>query len=550
MRQKWRPWRSRHRYERETDARLLVEVPDVIIHVVDPAVHRPDHLVRLVQELAEGVHLRPLLERQALDRPTLEFVEDLNLQLGLLDGELLALVDERVVLALQAALLRVVAPGRAEGEYQDDDPADATPDAHVRSRPGIPGDPFPRAAVIISGPGRVNASPGVVSGARIDGLGKPRGTGPRLSSVTQTTTITDQIARLGILPAGRLARAARLEAAAADARTFLADLVRRGWLTRLQAVQIGRGRGHHLTVGNYLLLDRLGSGGMGRVFLARHRGLGRLAAVKLVRLDRRHCPATRMRFLREVRLVGRLNHANVVHAYDAGADHGSLYLAMEYLPGADLGRVVVAEGALDPGRACEYARQAALGLQHLHARGLIHRDVKPSNLALAAGGRVVKVLDIGLARRKKKAGVQSDRPRRGLGSPDYAAPEQIADAQRVDSRADLYGLGCTLYHLLTGRVPFRGGNAARKLMRHLTDTPRPVEELRPDLPVGLGDVVRRLMARRPEDRFKTAAEAAAALAPFAVAMTEPAQQSNSNGPNAQSLPTDADMPTKSEFDSE
>ena len=324
---------------------------------------------------------------------------------------------------------------------------------------------------------------------------------------------------LGVLPPEESRTVARLERRAADTRSFLADLHRNGKLTRLQAIQIGRGRGHHLTLGQYLLLDRLGSGGMGRVFLARHRTLGKLAAVKMVRFDRRHCSVTRARFLREVRLISRLNHEHVVHAHDAGAAHGAFYLAMEYVRGPDLGHEISAGGAMEPGRACEYVRQAALGLQHIHDRGLIHRDMKPSNLALAAGGRTVKVLDVGLARSSRSSQRDSglSHARKLIGSPDYASPEQILDSRRVDARADIYGLGCTLYHLLTGRVPYLGGTVVEKALKHLAGTPPlRVENLRPGLPEGLGDVIRRMMAHRRTHRFRTASEVAAALAEFAV----------------------------------
>lgn len=345
--------------------------------------------------------------------------------------------------------------------------------------------------------------------------------------------------RLGVLQPGLAGEAARLERLTPDGREFVTELARRQWVTRLQAVQIGRSRGHHLLVGQYLLLDRLGSGGMGRVFLARHRGLGRIAALKLVRKDRRHCPATRARFLREVRLVARLNHENVVHAHDAGFDHGAFYLVMEYVPGPDLGRVIVSEGALDFGRACEYARQAALGLQHVHDQGLVHRDVKPSNLGLAAGGRVVKVLDVGLARTPGNQDPGLSGVGRLIGSADYTAPEQVVDSQRVDRRADLYALGCTLYHLLTGQVPFPDGTAVQKARRHLSEVAQPVEDVRPGIPAGLGDVVRRLMARRRKNRFQTATEAAEALTPFAVPLTVPVRAAGAT-PN---LPTAIDLPT-------
>jgi serine/threonine protein kinase len=333
--------------------------------------------------------------------------------------------------------------------------------------------------------------------------------------------LTDELIDLGVVAPKYASTLERMERRASDSRAFLAGLYRAGRLTRLQAIQIGRGRAHHLVVGPYLLMERLGSGGMGRVFLARHRRFGKLAAVKLVRFDRRHCSTTRARFLREVRLIGRLNHENVVHAHDAGKAHGSFYLAMEYIPGPDLGRVIMAEGRIDVGRACEYARQAALGLAHIHERGLIHRDLKPSNLALAADGRVLKVLDVGMARLSREGGSSLSQARKLLGSPDYAAPEQILDSRRVDPRADLYSLGCSLYHLLTGRVPFPGGTSVEKALKHLSESPRPIEDLRSNLPEGLGDLVRKLMMRRRTHRFRTAIDAAAALADFAEPITSP-----------------------------
>lgn len=364
--------------------------------------------------------------------------------------------------------------------------------------------------------------------------------------MNQTASISASLHALGILPKRDAKRAARLERRSASDRAFVTELHRRGLLTRLQAIQVGRGRAHHLVVGPYILLDRLGAGGMGRVFLARHRRLGRLAAVKLIRLDRRHCPTTKARFLREMRLVAELNHANVVHALDAGKAHHAYYLAMEYVPGPDLGSVIRSHGPLEPSRACEYARQAALGLQHIHERGLIHRDIKPSNLGLSANFRHVKVLDVGLARRQSQAPADPglSQARRLIGSPDYASPEQVLDSRRADPRADLYALGCTLYHLLAGHVPYPGGTPVAKALRHLNETPTPIEELRPDLPAGLGDVLRKLMARRRVDRYGSALEAAAALAPFA-ATFDPARPFHPRRLASQ-MPTAAEGSTLSE----
>jgi serine/threonine-protein kinase len=295
------------------------------------------------------------------------------------------------------------------------------------------------------------------------------------------------------------------------------ELVRRGWVTTLQLRWLLRGRGARLWLGGYLLLDRLGKGGMGQVFLARHRLIGRLAAVKVIRGDHHNYPDAVLRFRREILAVSRLDHPNVVHAYDAGVADWALYLALEYIHGPNLAQVV-GEGPVPPGLACEYARQAARGLAHMHERGLVHRDVKPSNLALAPHTGLVKVLDVGLARFAEWA--RPDGPsgmtRAGhlLGTVDYLSPEQVKDPRKAGIRSDVYALGCTLYHLLTGQVPFPDGGAVQKAMQHVLDEAPTVEGLQPDLPSGLGSVVRRMMAKRRRDRYQTMDEAAEALAPF------------------------------------
>ncbi len=283
-------------------------------------------------------------------------------------------------------------------------------------------------------------------------------------------------------------------------------LLERGWMTVFQVNQVHRGQGQNLMVGPYLLLERLGKGGMGEVFKARHVRMRRTVALKLVR------PARRARFLREIEVAARLDHPNVVRAYDAGELAGDYYLVMEYVEGEDLDRLVQREGPLDPLQVCDYARQAALGLQHAFERGVVHRDLKPSNLLLSSQDALVKVLDLGLAR---LAEPEDDRPegpltRKGqiLGSVDFMAPEQAKDSRSADTRADLYSLGCTMYFLLTGRLPFPGGSPLQRLMRHLNEEPESLESLRPGLPSQLVVAVRRLMAKRPEDRFQTPAELA------------------------------------------
>jgi serine/threonine-protein kinase len=277
-----------------------------------------------------------------------------------------------------------------------------------------------------------------------------------------------------------------------------------------------------LLLGSYVLIDRIGAGGMGHVFLARHRTFDRRAAVKVVRPDRCENPRVRARFLREVRALGRLNHPHIVHAYDAGTVGRAYYLAMEYVPGPDLGEVLATGAVLAPGRACAYARQAALGLQHLHESGLVHRDVKPGNLRLTDDGRAVKVLDVGLVK-DRVAGGDEGLTRAGflVGTADYVAPEQVADSAAAGPRADQYALGATLFHLLTGELPFPGGTPVARALRRVTADAPPVRTRRPDLSPDLAGVVDRLLARHPEDRFPSAGAAAVALAPFAT-RSEPA----------------------------
>jgi serine/threonine protein kinase/WD40 repeat protein len=304
------------------------------------------------------------------------------------------------------------------------------------------------------------------------------------------------------------------------------ELVRRGLLTTFQANEIMQDRAGRLVLGQYLLLERLGQGGMGEVFKARHRVLDRLVALKIIRAEYVNHPDAVERFRRECRAAGRLSHPNIVavqHADQVGDVH---FMAMEYLEGQDLGRLLKEHGALPPGEACEYVRQAALGLQHAHEQGMVHRDVKPANLMRTTGG-VVKVLDLGLARlrvttdpqvgRGLEAAPQQDLTRAGsiMGTPDYIAPEQATgDSAGADIRADVYSLGCTLFHLLTGRPPFAGKTVHEKIAARLTQPPPRADEARPGLPVGLSAVVLRMMQQDPAARHQTPGEVAAALARY------------------------------------
>jgi WD40 repeat protein/tRNA A-37 threonylcarbamoyl transferase component Bud32 len=363
--------------------------------------------------------------------------------------------------------------------------------------------------------------------------------------------LLDALRQARLLSPAHLEEAARLQAHFPEPRALARELVRRGRLTPFQVNQLFQGRG--LLLGQYVLLERLGEGGMGQVLKARHQKLERMAAVKLIRPERLANPTIVERFQREARAAARLAHPNIVAVYDADEVGGTHFFAMEYVEGTDLAKLVKQQGPLPAAVACDYVRQAALGLQHAHEQGLVHRDIKPSNLLLAgkAGGGVVKVLDMGLARLEAAPGEGSDgadpltQEGAVMGTPDYMAPEQASDSRRADIRADLYSLGCTLYFLLTGKVPFPGGTLAEKLLKHQAEEPRPVEQLRPGLPPAVGSVVRKLMGKRPEQRYQTPAELAAALEPLCrpavpVAVLAPA---GARGPAVPAIPLGAQAPT-------
>jgi serine/threonine protein kinase len=286
--------------------------------------------------------------------------------------------------------------------------------------------------------------------------------------------------------------------------------------------QVLSGKGRRPRVGPYVLLERLGRGGMGHVYKAEHCLMKRIIALKLAgRLRRGRDDAAMLnRFRREVEAAGRLRHPNIVTAYDAGVSHGRLYLAMEYIEGIDLKRLVEKIGPLTVDLACEIVRQTAEALHHAHERGLVHRDIKPSNLMLAPPGVTVKLLDLGLAQLTDLASSSAEEhePDEELcGTPDFMAPEWGHTPCQADVRGDLYSLGCTFYFLLTGQVPYPGGSWTEKLLRHSLDQPAPLRHLRPDVPAAVAAIVERLMAREVEKRYANAAAVATDLAALSFA---------------------------------
>jgi uncharacterized protein (TIGR03067 family) len=307
-----------------------------------------------------------------------------------------------------------------------------------------------------------------------------------------------------------------------DARTLAGELVRRGMLTPFQANQAFQGHAAALVLGPYVLQQRLGEGGTGEVFAARHRHLDRLVALKQLRKDLLTDQEAVTRFQREVHVVSQLADPHVVHAYDAGPVGTNYFLAMEYVEGIDLHRLVRQNGPLPAPVALEYVRQAALGLRCIHEHGLVHRDIKPSNLIVtkakgskAQGAELIKILDLGLARLHRPIDEATAAVTGAsavlMGTLDYMAPEQALDFHNVDIRADIYSLGCTLYYLLTGQPPFPGGTLAHKVLRQQQAQPQPIEQLRPDLPAALPQLLNHMMAKQPEARYQSPAELGSAL---------------------------------------
>jgi serine/threonine protein kinase len=267
----------------------------------------------------------------------------------------------------------------------------------------------------------------------------------------------------------------------------------------------------------YRVVRRLGGGGMGTVYEVEHRLMKRRAALKVIKRSYLESAGAVERFRREVHAAARLLHPNIVTAFDAEQAGDTHFLVMEYVEGSTLGRLVRRGGPLAVAEACDHVRQAALGLQHAHERGMVHRDVKPDNLMLTPDG-TVKVLDFGLASltAERDAGGLSQ-PNAIMGTAEYIAPEQAEDAHSADSRADVYSLGCTLYYLLTGEVPYPAPTTLLKILAHRERPVPSVRRQRPDVPDDLAAVVTRLLAKRPDDRYPTAAEVAAALTPFTTA---------------------------------
>ncbi|MDX1947168.1 MAG: serine/threonine-protein kinase [Pirellulaceae bacterium] len=292
-----------------------------------------------------------------------------------------------------------------------------------------------------------------------------------------------------------------------DGNHFARTLVRAGRLTEFQAGELAQGRATPLVLEPYVLLGKIGAGGMGQVFKAQHRRMKRVVALKVLSAEALKSPAGALRFQREVEAAARLIHPNIVTAFDANEFAGSHFLVMEYVEGIDLSTLIKRRGALPLAEALDYAVQTARGIAFAHAEGIIHRDIKPSNLLLDKRG-TIKILDMGLARLDTPDGEGVGLTASGevMGTIDYMAPEQALDTKRADARADIYSLGCTLYRMLTGEMMYEGDTFIRKLIAH---SESPIPELaakRTDLPATLEQLFRRMVAKTPGERPQTMAE--------------------------------------------
>lgn len=269
------------------------------------------------------------------------------------------------------------------------------------------------------------------------------------------------------------------------------------------------------SLGPYRLLEFVGGGGMGAVFRALDSTLDRIVAVKVLSHRQSSDEEMLKRFRNEAQSAARLDHENIGRVYAVGSDGGWHYIVFEYIDGTNLRDVITQGGPFDLGRTIDVTIQLADALEHASQRDVVHRDIKPSNIIITPAGRA-RIVDMGLARLHQVAG-DNDLTASGmtLGTFDYISPEQARDPRDADVRSDLYSLGCTVHFMLTGRPPFADGTMVQKLLQHQQDEPPAIESLRPDLPRGFGEILRRLMRKDPADRYQRPADLITDLLSFA-----------------------------------
>ncbi len=297
------------------------------------------------------------------------------------------------------------------------------------------------------------------------------------------------------------------------ADALLTRLVSDGLITEYQAEKFLNGQSGDIYFGDYVVIDKLGQGGMGTVLLAKHRRMDRQVAIKVLPVTALDSEAAVARFYQEVKVAAKLTHPNIVHAYDAGEHHGFHYLVMEYVPGHDLARVLAELGPIPPMLAIDYVAQAAAGLEYAHRKGVVHRDIKPSNLLLDDEG-IIKVLDMGLARIGGSIGHEESAhlttTGQMMGTVEYMSPEQAEDTRMADARSDIYSLGCTLYRLITGQGPFSRDTVVKTILAH-RDSPIPMIDRGVPEDATINQLFQKMVAKDPGDRFQTTVQLQEAL---------------------------------------
>lgn len=327
--------------------------------------------------------------------------------------------------------------------------------------------------------------------------------------------IVKQLADSGVLAADTLQDFVPPKASPKDGQDLLRDLIRQKKLTKFQAEQIWQGKGKSLVLGNYLLLEKIGQGGMGAVYKAEHRRMKRVVAVKMLPAALMNNATAAARFQREVEAAAKLEHPNIVAAFDADHAQGVHLLVMQYIEGSDLSALVKKNGPLPVAQGVNCILQAARGLELAHKKGVVHRDIKPANLLLDTEG-TVKVLDMGLARINAPgdAAPRADLTNTGvvMGTVDYMAPEQALDTKHADARSDIYSLGCSLFYLLTGVAVYQQEDSlVKKLLAH-RESPIPrIGAFRPDVPAHVETIFAKMVAKKAEDRYQTMTDVIADL---------------------------------------
>ena len=338
---------------------------------------------------------------------------------------------------------------------------------------------------------------------------------------------------IGVLKRGKLVPSQKMKRVLAELKHRQPDslsaselanlLVRDRLLTQYQADQLLAGRHRSLCIGKYRLLEPIGSGGMGKVYRAEHIIMHRHVALKVLSGAMRSDPLAVARFLRESRAAAALNHPNIIRVYDIDQELDMHYLVMEYITGVSVDEFVRRLGPLPWDQAADFIRQGACGLQHAWQSGIVHRDIKPANLLIDSTG-VIKILDMGLAvfheDESEEASLTQMGNERLLGTADFLSPEQAINSHDVDIRTDVYSLGATFYYVLTGSPPFPSGSLAHKLLCHQTKEPRPIRDVRPEIPKELAEILSRMMGKQPDDRYLPD-EIIELLAPFARSTPSP-----------------------------